>query len=192
MRKSLAALALVMAALAIGEGCAPVPLPHYAAYGPKRVEELLVDGGRHAHDHQCGDAVVVPAHGLDGDDGVDRVGAPGPEREHRGGLPAAAGSVEQPGQRRAGRRRRGDQVAQVGTEQGLTGRGEELQRSPVMLDDPPRLIDSEDQRPRGGVGKQGSDLCTIPDPDAAARVTAQARAPPQGAARRPGRPRACR
>ena len=43
MRKSLAALTLVLAALAIGEGCAPVPLPHYAAYGPKRVEELLVD-----------------------------------------------------------------------------------------------------------------------------------------------------
>ncbi len=43
MRKSLAALALVVAALAIGEGCAPVPLPHYAAYVPRRVEELLVD-----------------------------------------------------------------------------------------------------------------------------------------------------
>ena len=28
---------------AIGEGCAPVPLPPYAAYGPKRGEELLVD-----------------------------------------------------------------------------------------------------------------------------------------------------
>ena len=43
MRKPLAALALVVAALALGEGCAPVPLPHYAAYRPKRVEELLVD-----------------------------------------------------------------------------------------------------------------------------------------------------
>jgi hypothetical protein len=44
MRKPLAAMALVVAALALsGEGCAPVPLPHYAAYGPKRVEELLVD-----------------------------------------------------------------------------------------------------------------------------------------------------
>ncbi len=43
MRKSLAAVALVVAALALSEGCAPVPLPHYAAYGPKRVEQLLVD-----------------------------------------------------------------------------------------------------------------------------------------------------
>ncbi len=44
MRKPLAALALVVAILALaGEGCAPVPLPHYAAFGPKRVEELLVD-----------------------------------------------------------------------------------------------------------------------------------------------------
>ena len=43
MRKSLAALVLVVAALALSEGCAPVPLPHYAAYQPKRVEELLVD-----------------------------------------------------------------------------------------------------------------------------------------------------
>jgi hypothetical protein len=43
MRKTLAALTLMVAALALSEGCAPVPLPHYAAWGPKRVEELLVD-----------------------------------------------------------------------------------------------------------------------------------------------------
>ena len=44
MRKSLAAITFVVATLALfGEGCAPVPLPHYAAFRPKRVEELLVD-----------------------------------------------------------------------------------------------------------------------------------------------------
>jgi len=43
MRKPLAALALFGATLAVSEGCAPVPLPHYAAYPPKRAEELLVD-----------------------------------------------------------------------------------------------------------------------------------------------------
>jgi hypothetical protein len=43
MRKLLAALTLVVATIAIGEGCAPVPLPHYAAFPPKRVQELLVD-----------------------------------------------------------------------------------------------------------------------------------------------------
>jgi hypothetical protein len=43
MRKALAALILTVGALALGEGCAPVPLPRYAAYPPKRVEELLVD-----------------------------------------------------------------------------------------------------------------------------------------------------
>lgn len=44
MRKPFAALIILGALVAvIGEGCAPVPLPHYAAYGPKRVEELLVD-----------------------------------------------------------------------------------------------------------------------------------------------------
>lgn len=43
MKRSLAALAMVVATLALSEGCAPVPLPHYAAYQPKRVEELLVD-----------------------------------------------------------------------------------------------------------------------------------------------------
>jgi hypothetical protein len=43
MRKALAALTLVVAALAVADGCAPVPLPHYAAYGPRRVEQLLVD-----------------------------------------------------------------------------------------------------------------------------------------------------
>ena len=31
------------ASLAVFEGCAPVPLPHYAAYKPRRVQELLVD-----------------------------------------------------------------------------------------------------------------------------------------------------
>ena len=43
MRKPFAVLALLLAALAVGEGCAPVPLPHYAAYTPHRVEQLLVD-----------------------------------------------------------------------------------------------------------------------------------------------------
>lgn len=43
MRKLLAALTLAVATIAIGEGCAPVPLPHYAAFPPKRVQELLVD-----------------------------------------------------------------------------------------------------------------------------------------------------
>jgi hypothetical protein len=43
MRKLCAALAIVAASLAIFEGCAPIPLPHYAAYKPRRVEELLVD-----------------------------------------------------------------------------------------------------------------------------------------------------
>ena len=43
MRKLLAALAITVASLALFEGCAPIPLPHYAAYRPRRVEELLVD-----------------------------------------------------------------------------------------------------------------------------------------------------
>jgi hypothetical protein len=44
MRKPLAAMTLVVAALVLlGEGCAPVPLPRYAAYKPRRAEELLVD-----------------------------------------------------------------------------------------------------------------------------------------------------
>lgn len=45
MRKSIRALWLVGAAAAmnLGVGCAPIPLPHYAAYPPKRAEQLLVD-----------------------------------------------------------------------------------------------------------------------------------------------------
>ena len=43
MRKLLAALAIMAASLALFGGCAPIPLPHYAAYKPRRVEELLVD-----------------------------------------------------------------------------------------------------------------------------------------------------
>jgi hypothetical protein len=43
MRKSFAALLLTLATLAVIEGCAPVPLPHYAAFPPKRVQEMLVD-----------------------------------------------------------------------------------------------------------------------------------------------------
>jgi hypothetical protein len=42
MRKLFAALAITGASLAVFEGCAPVPLPYYAAYKPRRVEELLV------------------------------------------------------------------------------------------------------------------------------------------------------
>ena len=38
-----ALLLFAVVALAASEGCAPVPLPHYAAYPPRRVEELLVD-----------------------------------------------------------------------------------------------------------------------------------------------------
>ncbi len=43
MKKSLAVFIFLGAALVLCEGCAPVPLPHYAAYPAKRVEELLVD-----------------------------------------------------------------------------------------------------------------------------------------------------
>jgi hypothetical protein len=43
MRRPLAALMLLVALAGVGQGCAPVPLPHYAAYPPKRVEQLLND-----------------------------------------------------------------------------------------------------------------------------------------------------
>lgn len=43
MRKSLVAVVLVAGLLALSEGCAPVPLPRYAAFRPKRAEELLVE-----------------------------------------------------------------------------------------------------------------------------------------------------
>jgi hypothetical protein len=43
MRKPWMALMLLGVALALSEGCAPVPLPHYAAHPARRVEELLVD-----------------------------------------------------------------------------------------------------------------------------------------------------
>lgn len=43
MRKPLAALLLIGALFAVCEGCAPVPLPHYAANPTRRVEQLLVD-----------------------------------------------------------------------------------------------------------------------------------------------------
>ena len=43
MRRRLNTLAVALAIGALGQACAPVPLPHYAAYPPKRVEELLND-----------------------------------------------------------------------------------------------------------------------------------------------------
>jgi hypothetical protein len=43
MRKLLAALGVLTVVVVVGQGCAPVPLPHYAAFQPKRVHELLVD-----------------------------------------------------------------------------------------------------------------------------------------------------
>jgi hypothetical protein len=46
----------------------------------------------------------------------------------------------------------------VGTDQGFAGRGEDFQGTAVMLIYPPSLIYPDDQGPRGGVGKQSSDL----------------------------------
>src|SRR5262245_25245006 len=43
MRAKLALLTLLGAMLMGAEGCAPVPLPRYAAFQPRRVDELLVD-----------------------------------------------------------------------------------------------------------------------------------------------------
>ncbi len=43
MRAKLAFLTLLGGLLFGAEGCAPVPLPRYAAFQPRRVEELLVD-----------------------------------------------------------------------------------------------------------------------------------------------------
>ncbi len=43
MRNRMMALAVLGVVLAVCEGCAPIPLPRYAAFPPKRVEELLVD-----------------------------------------------------------------------------------------------------------------------------------------------------
>ena len=43
MRNTWAALVMVLAVVTLFNGCAPVPLPHYAAYPPKRVEQLLID-----------------------------------------------------------------------------------------------------------------------------------------------------
>ena len=42
MRKFLSALGVMVAAVVLGEGCAPVPLPYYASFPPKRVQEMLV------------------------------------------------------------------------------------------------------------------------------------------------------
>ncbi len=42
MRKVLLALALLSGAAVVGQGCAPVPLPYYAANPTVRVQEMLV------------------------------------------------------------------------------------------------------------------------------------------------------
>ena len=60
MRKPMAALVLCAAAVvAASEGCAPVPLPHYAAYPPRRVEELLVDALEMEDDALIGNGGMV-------------------------------------------------------------------------------------------------------------------------------------
>jgi hypothetical protein len=43
MRKLVAALGVLTVVVVVGQGCAPVPLPHYAASPTRRVQELLVD-----------------------------------------------------------------------------------------------------------------------------------------------------
>jgi hypothetical protein len=75
------------------EGVVQQGVPHQ-----RGIEELLVAGRRHPHDHQGADAVVVPAHGLHGDHRVHRVIPPRPHREHRGGFPACAGGLQEAAQ----------------------------------------------------------------------------------------------
>ena len=67
MRKLLAALAIMVASLALFEGCAPIPLPHYAAWKPRRVEQLLNDSEnlRLAGDEEHRVAVLRPGQGLE-------------------------------------------------------------------------------------------------------------------------------
>ena len=60
MRKLLAAMAIMVASLAVFEGCAPIPLPHYAAWKPKRVEELLVDSENLRHGRRRLGAILAP------------------------------------------------------------------------------------------------------------------------------------
>jgi len=43
MRKTRTALLALGAVIALAQGCAPIPLPRYAAYPPKRVEQLLYE-----------------------------------------------------------------------------------------------------------------------------------------------------
>ena len=60
MRKPVVVLLLLGAFFAVGEGCAPIPLPHYAAYRPRRVEELLVDSEKPPPGGRRVGTVLVP------------------------------------------------------------------------------------------------------------------------------------
>ncbi len=122
------------------------------------VYEPLVLGGRHLQHGQGGEARGLPVHGLHAGDRLDPASFPGADREHRGGLPAGPDGVEQGGQGRLSRGGGGDQIAQVRADQLGRIQGEDIRGIPVMLYDPPGLIDAQDERPEGDVGQKRCDL----------------------------------
>ena len=131
-----------------------------AASGPGRGTARL--GRRHLQDQASADQARGSAEriGWTLTTVSSRSAVPGPDRQHRGGLPA--------GQRRVQQARPGPIGCATGpasrslrcsAEQGVAGIRRRMSGGiPVMLDDPSGLIDAEDERPRGGVGQKRCDL----------------------------------
>ena len=117
------------------------------------VKELLHAGRWHAQDRQRRRApLVVAAHRLQRDHGVDGVAALGLEGEHRGRFPASLDRVKQTVQRRPCGGVAHHQIAQVRAEQRAVRRIKDFLRIPVMLNYPSGRIYPQDQCPHGSVG----------------------------------------
>jgi hypothetical protein len=134
----------------LAEGVVKQPVPHH-----RWVEKPLRAGRRYAHDHQRRTAVVA-IDGLDRDHRVDRIAAPGPERQYSRGFPPRPPGLEQARQRRS-RRTAHHQAMQGGSQQGAAPGVEHLLRVSVMPNDPSGRIYPENQRPHGGGGGERSD-----------------------------------
>ncbi len=121
------------------------------------VEETLLRRRRDAQDHQRQEARVRRADRLNGDHRVGAVAVAGLDRQHRGTLTTGAGGIDESLQP-AAVHRLGDHGTEVDAEQGTGRLGEDLPGGTVMLEDPARLVDADDQRPRRRARQERRDV----------------------------------
>jgi hypothetical protein len=100
---------------------------------------------RDAHHSQRGQLRIGGPHRLYGDHRVDLIALTGLQGQDRGALAIRQGRAEQALKRRGGRGGVGNQAAELNAEQRVPRVRENICRIAIMLDDPPGLVDPQQQ-----------------------------------------------